>query len=243
MRQTSLRGAAAAASDTACKRLTTRVARVLPMMRDRPAASPAARAADEHRQAQHPAQHPQPQHAQARADALDPHLALGSPAAFRDDDDGGAAEPFAALSRIAEAARATVGEAVRSFGEREGVMGDSRTRDFKRRITVLSPILHTSPQLPLSSPNTQHSQRKRKHKHKTDNLLHVVQEPQDAAAQLCGAVMSREYGRHEPPHTEHHRLRGAGPPPPPQPQPAGGGGGGGARERARPAGGGRGGAE
>jgi hypothetical protein len=30
---------------------------------------------------------------------------------------------------------------------------------------------------------------------KTDNLLHIVQEPRDAAAQLCGAMMSKEVRR------------------------------------------------
>lgn len=42
-----------------------------------------------------------------------------------------------------------------------------------------------------------------------DNLMHIVQEPQDAAAQLCGGLMSKEYGAHERPHTEHHLYRGA----------------------------------
>lgn len=43
-----------------------------------------------------------------------------------------------------------------------------------------------------------------------DTLRHIVQQPQDAAAQLCGAMVSKDYGAHEPAHTEHHIYRGSG---------------------------------
>lgn len=42
-----------------------------------------------------------------------------------------------------------------------------------------------------------------------DALRHVVQDPEDAAAAMCGAMMSKDYGAHERPHTEHHIYRGS----------------------------------
>eukprot|EP00877_Chromochloris_zofingiensis_P008363 jgi/Chrzof1/3780/Cz13g08150.t1 len=44
-----------------------------------------------------------------------------------------------------------------------------------------------------------------------DFFRHAIKDPDDAAAQTLGRMMSKDYGRHEPSHTEHHLWRNSPP--------------------------------
>lgn len=48
-------------------------------------------------------------------------------------------------------------------------------------------------------------------------LRHVMQDPEDVAAAAMGRMVSKEYGKHERPHTERHAWRSPRPSPPSSP--------------------------
>lgn len=134
----------------------------------------------------------------APADALEDAVHIQAPHGNADAVGGTPTSPLARLADAVGAARASIG---------------ARAPRARARASACAPQL---PRRPLRGRSTGKLSRPRAPPQpRADDLLHIVKEPQDAAARMCGSMMSKEYGAHEPAHTEHHKLRGVARPPPP----------------------------